>query len=76
MLVEKDTIKQFWHDYWQMEIDIKTSSMAQEKRRVEWMFYTIQSHPTVHMRLDNIYTIEESNEFLYSTDLKLEHSED
>jgi hypothetical protein len=47
-------------------IEIRTSSVAQAKGRVERMFQTLQSRLPVEMRLAGINTIEQANEFLNS----------
>lgn len=64
--VEKDTFTQFGYACKQLGIDIRTSSVAQTKGRVERMFETLQSRLTVELRLANVSSIEEANEFLNS----------
>lgn len=64
--VEKDTFTQFGYACKQLGIDIRTSSVAQAKGRVERMFGTLQSRLPVELRLANVSSIEEANEFLNS----------
>ena len=62
--VEADTFTQFSYACKQLEIEIKTSSVAQAKGRVERMFQTLQSRLPLEMRLACVSTIEQANEFL------------
>lgn len=64
--VEKDTFTQFGYACKQLGIDIRTSSVAQAKGRVERMFETLQSRLPVELRLANVSSVEEANEFLNS----------
>ena len=64
--VEKDTFTQFGYACKQLGIDIRTSSVAQTKGRVERMFGTLQSRLPIELRLANVSSIEEANEFLNS----------
>lgn len=64
--VEKDTFTQFGYACKQLGIDIRTSSVAQAKGRVERMFGTLQSRLPIELRLTNVSSIEEANEFLNS----------
>lgn len=64
--VEKDTFTQFGYACKQLGIDIQTSSVAQAKGRVERMFGTLQSRLPIELRLANVSSIEEANEFLNS----------
>lgn len=64
--VEKDTFTQFGYACKQLGIDIRTSSVAQAKGRVERMFSTLQSRLPVELRLANVSSIEEANKFLNS----------
>jgi transposase len=64
--VEKDTFTQFGYACKQLGVDIRTSSVAQAKGRVERMFGTLQSRLVAELRLNNITTIKEANEFLNS----------
>jgi len=64
--LEKDTFTQFSYACNHLGIEIKTSSVAQAKGRVERMFQTLQSRLPLEMRLANISTLEQANEFLNS----------
>lgn len=64
--IEEDTFTQFSYACKQLGIEIKTSSVAQSKGRVERMFQTLQSRLPLEMRLACISTIEQANEFLNS----------
>lgn len=64
--VEKDTFTQFGYACKQLGIDIRTSSIAQAKGRVERMFGTLQSRLPIELRLAGVSSIEEANEFLNS----------
>ena len=64
--VEEDTFTQFGYACKQLGIEIKTSSIAQAKGRVERMFQTLQSRLVIELRLAGISTIEQANEFLNS----------
>lgn len=64
--VEEDTFTQFSYACKQLGIEIKTSSVAQAKGRVERMFQTLQSRLPLELRLANISTIQQANEFLNS----------
>ncbi|MDI9495942.1 MAG: ISNCY family transposase [Bacillota bacterium] len=64
--IEKDTFTQFGYTCKQLGIDIRTSSVAQAKGRVERMFGTLQSRLPVELRLACVSSIEEANEFLNS----------
>jgi transposase len=64
--VEEDTFTQFGYACKQLGIKIKTSSVAQAKGRVERMFQTLQSRLPLELRLANISTIKQANEFLNS----------
>ena len=64
--VGKDTFTQFSYACKQLGIEIKTSSVAQAKGRVERLFQTLQSRLPVELRLKGITTISEANVFLNS----------
>lgn len=64
--LEEDTFTQFGYACKQLGIEIKTSSVAQAKGRVERMFQTLQSRLPIEMRLAGVSTIEQANEFLNS----------
>ena len=66
LLDEDDTFTQFSYACSQLGIEIKTSSIAQAKGRVERMNQTLQSRLPVELRRANITTIEQANEFLKS----------
>jgi transposase len=62
--LEEDTFTQFGYACKQLGIEVKTSSVAQAKGRVERMFQTLQSRLPVELRLAGVSTIEQANEFL------------
>jgi len=64
--VGKDTFTQFSYACKQLGIEIKTTSVAQAKGRVERLFQTLQSRLPVELRLEGITTIKEANVFLDS----------
>ena len=64
--VEEDTYTQFSYACKQLGIDIKTTSVAQAKGRVERAFQTLQSRLPVELRLAGIKTLSEANVFLNS----------
>jgi hypothetical protein len=64
--VGKDTFTQFSYACKQLGIEIKTTSIAQAKGRVERLFQTLQSRLPVELRLEGITTIHEANVFLNS----------
>lgn len=64
--VEKDTFTQFGYACKQLGIELSTSSVPQAKGRVERMFGTLQSRLPVELRLANVTTIQQANEFLHS----------
>lgn len=64
--VEKDTFTQFGYACKQLGITIQTTSVPEAKGRVERLFNTLQSRLTVELRLANVTSIEEANEFLNS----------
>jgi transposase len=64
--IEEDTFTQFGYACKQLGIEIKTSSVAQAKGRVERMFQTLQSRLVVELRLAGVSTIDQANEFLNS----------
>ena len=64
--IEEDTFTQFGYACNQLGIDIKTSSVAQAKGRVERMFQTLQSRLPIEMKLAGVSTIDQANEFLNS----------
>lgn len=64
--VEEDTYTQFSYALKQLGIDIKTTSIAQAKGRVERAFQTLQSRLPVELRLAGVKTLSEANVFLNS----------
>ncbi|WMJ85437.1 ISNCY family transposase [Anaerocolumna sp. MB42-C2] len=64
--LEKDTFTQFGYACKQLGIDIRTSSVAQAKGRVERMFGTLQSRLPVELRLANVTSIQQANQFLHT----------
>lgn len=64
--VEEDTYTQFGYACKQLGVELKTSSVAQAKGRVERLFQTLQSRLPVELRLAGISTLSEANEFLNS----------
>ena len=64
--VGKDTFTQFTYACKQLGIEVKTTSIAQAKGRVERIFQTLQSRLPVEFRLKGITTISEANVFLNS----------
>jgi len=64
--ISEDTLTQFAYACKQLGVDIKTTSIAQAKGRVERLFETLQSRLPVEMRLAGVTTIEQANEFLNS----------
>lgn len=64
--VEDDTYTQFSYACKQLGIEIKTTSVAQAKGRVERAFQTLQSRLPVELRLAGISTLSEANAFLNS----------
>ena len=63
---EDDTFTQFSYACKQLGIEIKTTSVAQAKGRVERMNQTLQSRLPIELRRAHITTIEQANEFLKS----------
>jgi Integrase core domain. len=64
--VGKDTFTQFSYACKQLGIEIKTTSVAQAKGRVERLFQTLQSRLPVELRLEGITDIHKANAFLNS----------
>ncbi len=63
-LDEDDTYTQFSYACKKLGIDIKTTSVAPAKGRVERLNQTLQSRLPVELRRSNIKTIEQANHFL------------
>jgi len=64
--VEDDTFTQFSYACKQLGVEIKTTSVAQAKGRVERAFQTLQQRLPIALRLAGIQTIKEANVFLNS----------
>ena len=64
--VEKDTFTQFSYACKQLGVDIKTTSIAQAKGRVERAFQTLQQRLPIALRLAGVSTMSAANEFLNS----------
>ena len=64
--VENDTFTQFSYACKQLGVEIKTTSIAQAKGRVERAFQTLQQRLPIALRLAGISTIKEANVFLNS----------
>ena len=62
--VEEDTFTQYAYACKQLGIHIKTSSVPEFKPRVERLFETLQQRLPQELRLAQISTIDEANEFL------------
>lgn len=62
--IEKDTFTQFSYACSILGIEIKTSSVAQAKGRVERLFQTLQSRLPIEFKLKGISNLDEANEFL------------
>lgn len=64
--LENDTMTQFAYACRQLGVEIKTTSIAQAKGRIERLFQTLQSRLTVELRLAGVTNTEQANEFLKS----------
>ena len=62
--VEEDTFTQYAYACKQLGIHIETSSVAEFKPRVERLFQTLQQRLPQELRIAQISTIDEANEFL------------
>jgi len=62
--VSKNTLTQFGYACKQLGVDLKVTSIAKAKGRVERLFETLQSRLPIEFRLADIQTIEQANEFL------------
>ena len=67
---KEDTFTQFAYMCSHLGIEIKTTSVAQAKGRVERLNQTLQSRLPVELRLAGINTIEEANKFLTESYIK------
>ena len=63
-LLEEDTFTQFAYACSQLVIQLETSSVPEFKPRIERAFQTLQQRLPQELRLANITTIEEANQFL------------
>jgi hypothetical protein len=63
---DDDTFTQFSYACHNLGVDIKTTSVAQAKGRIERLNQTLQSRLPVELRRAHINSIEEANEFLKS----------
>jgi hypothetical protein len=68
--IDKDTFTQFSYACKRLGTHITTSSIPQAKGRVERLFNTLQSRLISELRLENIITIDEANQFLESFKVK------
>lgn len=64
--LEKDTFTQFGYACKQLGVDIKTTSVPEAKGRIERMFKTLKSRLPIELRLADVTTLEQANEFLTS----------
>jgi len=64
--IENDSLTQFGFACKQLGIELATTSVPQSKGRIERLWGTLQSRLTIEMKLADIQTIEEANEFLDS----------
>lgn len=63
-LLEEDTFTQFAYACHQLGIQLETSSVPEFKPRIERVFQTLQGRLPQELRLANITTIKEANQFL------------
>jgi hypothetical protein len=64
--LEADTSTQFSYACKSLGIDIHSTTCAQSQGKVERLFQTLQSRLVVELRLQNVTTIEQANDFLMS----------
>lgn len=64
--VENDTLTQFGYACHQLGVDLKVTSVAQAKGRVERAFQTLQQRLPIALRLAGINSLSEANIFLNS----------
>lgn len=62
--LEKDTLTQFGYACNQLGVDLETTSIPEEKSRIERLWETLQGRLPIELRLAGIKTIEEANKFL------------
>ena len=65
-MVENDTLTQFGYACHQLGVDLKVTSVAQAKGRVERAFQTLQQRLPIALRLAGISSLSEANVFLNS----------
>ena len=63
LLMTKDTFTQFSYACHNLGVDIKTTSIAQAKGRIERLNQTFQSRLPVELRRAHVSSIEQANEF-------------
>lgn len=61
---QEDTFTQFSYACHQLGVEIATTSIPQAKGRIERLNQTLQSRLVTELKINNINTIEEANEFL------------
>lgn len=61
---KEDTYTQFAYATYQLGIELKSSSVPQAKGRIERSYNTLQSRLVAEMRLNNIESIDQANQFL------------
>lgn len=64
--VENDTLTQFGYACHQLGVDLKVTSIAQAKGRVERAFQTLQQRLPIALRLAGVNSLSEANAFLNS----------
>ena len=64
--IEHDTFTQFSYACHQLGVELKTTSVAQAKGRVERAFQTLQQRLPIALRLAGIKTLQQANVFLNS----------
>lgn len=62
--IEKDTFTQFSYACSILGTDIRTTSVAQAKGRIERLFQTLQTRLPIEFNINGVTTLEEANEFL------------
>lgn len=64
--MDKDALTQFGYACNQLGVEIETTSIPEEKSRIERLWETLQDRLSIELRLAGINTIEEANEFVTS----------
>lgn len=62
--ITKNTLTQFGYACKQLGVELKVTSVAQAKGRIERLFGTLQSRLPIELRLAGVQTVEQANEFL------------